>query len=80
MDNKKTYTIVSVSGAKIREVRKEAGLTLGALASMVYVARSTIGHYEQEIRDPNKFMVGKIAKALKKPVAYFYDLRSVEYE
>ena len=51
-------------GARIRERRKKAGLTMKELGEKINVAESTISGYESEARKPDIDTLKKIAKVL----------------
>lgn len=52
-------------GNKIREIRKEKGISQESLAGLADLDRTYIGGIERGIRNPSLKNIGKIAKALK---------------
>ena len=46
---------------EFKRLRKEKGITQGELAKILGVSRSTIGNYEQGIREPDFEMLEKIS-------------------
>lgn len=51
-------------GENIRECRKQAGMTQGALASKVGLTTAAVSNYENEISSPSIEMLSKLADAL----------------
>ena len=51
-------------GKQLRKLRKEQGHTQEKLAQMVGLAKSTITNYERDKRQPDVFMIKKLAAAL----------------
>ena len=59
-------------GNKIREIRKQQGVSQEGLADLADLDRTYIGGIERGIRNPSLRNIGKIAKALKvKPKELF---------
>lgn len=52
-------------GNKIREIRKQEGISQEGLAGLADLDRTYIGGIERGIRNPSLKNIGKIAKALK---------------
>lgn len=52
-------------GNKIREIRKQRGVSQEGLADLADLDRTYIGGIERGIRNPSLRNIGKIAKALK---------------
>jgi transcriptional regulator with XRE-family HTH domain len=52
-------------GNKIREIRKQQGVSQEGLADLADLDRTYIGGIERGIRNPSLRNIGKIAKALK---------------
>jgi transcriptional regulator with XRE-family HTH domain len=52
-------------GNKIREIRKQQGVSQEGLADLADLDRTYIGGIERGIRNPSLKNIGKIAKALK---------------
>lgn len=51
-------------GSRLREARKNAGLTQQELAEKIGTAKSTIAGYEKDAREPNVIKIWEIIKAL----------------
>jgi len=62
-------------GKRIRKARLEAGLTQAELAKKAGVGQGTLSLYESGKVRPTAEALGKIARALGKPVSYFYNGR-----
>ena len=60
-------------GNKIREKRKEKGISQEGLAGLADLDRTYIGGIERGIRNPSLRNIGKIAKALKVKVKELFD-------
>jgi transcriptional regulator with XRE-family HTH domain len=66
--------IASTLGEKIKLARKAKGLSQDELALKVGLSRVSISHLENGRRKSLKpATLGKLAEALKKPEAYFYE-------
>lgn len=68
-----TEKVDTVIGMKIHELRISMGLSRQQLASRIHVTHQQLQKYE---RGTNRISAGRlaaIAKALRKPVAYFFD-------
>lgn len=52
-------------GNKIREIRKQQGVSQEGLADLADLDRTYIGGIERGIRNPSLKNIGKVAKALK---------------
>ncbi len=61
-------------GKRIKEARKNAGLTQVQLAEKLNVTHSMIGQYETGKRKPKLDTLMKIASALEVPYEYFLEL------
>jgi len=57
--------LVKDFGNKIREIRKQQGVSQEGLADLADLDRTYIGGIERGIRNPSLRNIGKIAKALK---------------
>lgn len=55
---------------RIRERRKALDMTMKQLASVVGVSEGAISHYETGRREPDPYMLGRIANALNVSVDY----------
>lgn len=53
---------------RLKEIRKEKGLSQYELADKIGIQSSTLSRYELEQRVPNFYMAYKIAKALECPM------------
>lgn len=60
-------------GNKVREIRKEKGISQEGLAGLADLDRTYIGGIERGIRNPSLKNIGKIAKALKVKVRALFD-------
>lgn len=61
-------------GAKIRQLRKEKGMTLGELAQRAECAKSYLSDIERGVRDnPSIQFIEKIAGVLQVPTDFFFD-------
>ena len=60
-------------GDKIREIRKQQGVSQESLAGLADLDRTYIGGIERGIRNPSLRNVGKIARALKVKVKDLFD-------
>ncbi|ARU61003.1 hypothetical protein CBW65_07810 [Tumebacillus avium] len=61
-------------GAKIRQLRKEKGLSLGELAQRADCAKSYLSDIERGVRDnPSIQFIEKIALVLEVPTEFFLD-------
>lgn len=54
-------------GKKIREVRKEKGLTIKQLGNLCGISEQNMGNYERGVRTPKLETIRKIANALEIP-------------
>jgi transcriptional regulator with XRE-family HTH domain len=61
-------------GNKIREIRKQQGVSQEGLADLADLDRTYIGGIERGIRNPSLRNIGKIAKALKVKPKDLFDL------
>lgn len=48
-------------GARLRELRKQAGLTQQQLADRLWLSKATVSYYEQSLRCPSPEVLVKIA-------------------
>ncbi|MFD2170678.1 helix-turn-helix domain-containing protein [Tumebacillus lipolyticus] len=61
-------------GAKIRQLRKERGISLGELAARADCAKSYLSDIERGVRDnPSIQFLEKIASVLEVPTDFFFD-------
>lgn len=60
-------------GKKIREVRKEKGLTIKQLGNLCGISEQNMGNYERGVRTPKLETIKKIAKALEIPYTQLID-------
>ena len=68
------YTAMSL-GRKIKAARESFGFSQLDLALRCgWESQSRIGNYEQDLREPGLNDLKKLAKALKKPAAYFLEI------
>ena len=58
---------------KLKRLRKERGLSQSELADVLNIARTSIGNYEQGIREPSFEMLELIADYFNVDIAYFFD-------
>jgi transcriptional regulator with XRE-family HTH domain len=68
-----TEKVDKVIGMKIHELRVSMGLSRQQLAAKIYVTHQQLQKYE---KGTNRISAGRlvsIAKALRKPVSYFFD-------
>ncbi len=56
---------------KIKEARKEAGMTQSDLAKMLYLDRSSISYIEKGSSAIAADKLGDFSRALNKPIIYF---------
>lgn len=70
--------IVSGIGPKVRELRKQAGLSLQQLGEQADVSAAAIHKIEQSGMVPTITTLLKVAGALGRPVAYFVDEEEVQ--
>lgn len=61
-------------GNKIREIRKQQGVSQEGLADLADLDRTYIGGIERGIRNPSLRNIGNIAKALKVKPKDLFDL------
>jgi len=60
-------------GNKVRELRKQQGISQEGLAGLADLDRTYIGGIERGIRNPSLRNIGKIAKALKVKMKDLFD-------
>lgn len=60
-------------GNKVREIRKQQGVSQEALAGLADLDRTYIGGIERGIRNPSLKNIGKIANALKVKTRDLFD-------
>ncbi|NEZ94242.1 XRE family transcriptional regulator [Clostridium botulinum] len=65
--------MIIISGKELAIARAKKGLTITELAIKAGVHRYTISRIEKGMLTPRLDTVGKIAKALDKPVEYFLE-------
>ena len=65
--------MIKVNGKKVMLARANAGLTLNELSEKCGIARNTISRIEKEKVQARISTLGKIARALGKPVEYFLE-------
>lgn len=61
-------------GERLKELRKEAGLTQQQVADRVWVSKTTIWYYEQSENDPSPEMIVKLAKVFHVTTDYLLGL------
>lgn len=67
-------------GRKIRECRKEKGMTQEALAEVLFTNKSTISEYENDKIDLKISVLREIAVALDTPVSYLLESQEPDIE
>lgn len=76
----KDKTLLFTMGEKIKQKRKEAGLSQTELGEKVgYVSKSTLSHIEKGKRDISTPQLKKIAKALNVSVDYLLENENDDY-
>jgi transcriptional regulator with XRE-family HTH domain len=60
-------------GEKIRKARLEKNISQNELTKLINAGKLTISQYERGKSTPNLFILLKIAKALGKPISYFFE-------
>lgn len=63
---------MTMPGSKMRQVRKNQGLTLSELAELTGLTSSLLSQVERGLADPSLSSLRKIAHALDVPLAYFF--------
>ncbi len=71
MHNASVEAIVDVIGEKVRQCRKEAGLSLNQLAQKARVSPAAIHKIEKREMIPSITVLMKIARALNKGISFF---------
>jgi transcriptional regulator with XRE-family HTH domain len=71
---------MAVSGDKIKELRKKAGLTQQQLSEMLCVDRSSLSSWETNRRQPDTAMVEVLAKCLKTDITELIGSNNKEIE
>lgn len=61
------------SGEKVKQKRKEIGLTLEELGKKISVSAAQISYIESGAREPSASGIGKLADALGVTPGYFYE-------
>lgn len=64
-------------GARIRLLRKKAGLTLAQLAELADVDSGFLGYIELGQKTPSLETVERIAKGLQAPMAHLFDSNTI---
>lgn len=67
-------------GRKIKECRKEKGMTQEALAEALFTNKSTISEYENDKIDIKISVLMEIARALNTPVSYLVENQDADME
>ena len=65
-------------GERIREARKQKGLTQAELASLIGVQRAVISKYETNMIEPSIKQLKKIADALDVSIGYLQGYESID--
>ena len=63
---------MAVSGERIRQLRKEAGLTQEALGKKLGVIKQTVSSWENGISEPNSEILSNMASIFEIPIGYLY--------
>lgn len=66
-------------GRRVREIRKERGLTQAKLAEMADVSHVTIGYYERGVKFPSAETLEKLAAALAVRVEDLFKESAADY-
>lgn len=59
-------------GSRIKELRISKGISQKDMAKMLEINRSTYSNYENDIREPNREVIEKIAEVLEIPVSKLF--------
>lgn len=70
---------MTISGVRIRQLRKEAGLTQEALGKKLGVIKQTVSNWENGISEPNSEVLSNIASIFGISIGYLYN-DSIPYE
>jgi transcriptional regulator with XRE-family HTH domain len=65
-------------GNRIRDLRKRQGLTQDALAQLMFIPKSTISAYENDVIDIKSSVIIELANVLNTRPGYFYEDEGVE--
>ena len=65
---------------RLRELRKEAGLTQEELGRKVGLEKNTISSYESDVRKPSAYIAAKIARTLNVSLDYLCSMTNDRYE
>jgi transcriptional regulator with XRE-family HTH domain len=68
-----TDKLVKDFGNRVRELRKQQGISQEGLAGLADLDRTYIGGIERGIRNPSLRNIGKISKALRVKVKDLFD-------
>lgn len=63
---------MAVSGERIRQLRKEAGLTQEALGKKLGVIKQTVSSWENGVSEPNSEILSNMASIFDIPIGYLY--------
>lgn len=66
-------------GLKLRQLRREKGLTQMDLARKLHISRSSVANWENGLRFPDCFSIKQLAMILSVPVDYLYGLSNHKY-
>ena len=61
---------MTISGVRIRQLRKEAGLTQEALGKKLGVIKQTVSNWENGISEPNSEVLSNIASIFGISIGY----------
>lgn len=66
-------------GRRIRQLRKEKGMTQMHLAEKLHVSRSSVANWENGIRFPDYFAINQLTMIFGVPVDYIYGMSDHRY-
>lgn len=78
-NNGRTITNREECGVRIKQLRREKGLTQTELAGKLRVSRSSVANWENGIRFPDCYAIKQLAVILGAPIDYFYGLSNHKY-
>ena len=64
---------MAVDGNRIRQLRKDSGLTQEALGKKLGVIKQTVSSWENNISEPNSEILSKIASVFNVSIGYLYE-------
>lgn len=65
-------------GKRLKELRKQSGLTQGQLAEKIWVTKATICYYEQSDRNPSPEILMKLAEVFHVSTDYLLGIEKKE--